>query len=106
MRAKLGVEQDDSSEIAPWPSELDVGRAGIGGEARDAEDEEAILRVVVLALAGDEASAGVRGGVDLAVVKVGYAIAEDEVDVAGDVALVDECAADFSGASRGLTASL
>ena len=41
---------------------------------------------IVLGLRGDEAAA-VRRGVNLAVLEDGFAVAEDEVDVAGDVAI-------------------
>ncbi len=53
------------------------------------EDEGAVLCGGEAALRGDIASGGVDGVVDLAVVEDGFAVAVDEVDVAGDEAVGD-----------------
>ena len=64
------------------------------------EDEGAVLVGAELALRGEVAAGGVEGGVDLAVVEDGVAVAVDEVDVAGDDA-VGEVAAGWEAGVQG-----
>jgi hypothetical protein len=83
---KLGVEKDDFGIGSPGPAEPHVGRPGSRGQGRVVEDEAAVLAGRVLGLGGEKTFGGGRA-VNLAGVKDGPAVAEDEVQVAFDVAV-------------------
>src|SRR6202050_3989166 len=83
----VGVHINDRRIRTPGTAEKDgAGDGGIGGELAVVKEKAGVLLGIVLGLRG-EVAAGVRGGVNLAVLEDGFAVAEDEVDVAGDVAI-------------------
>ncbi len=87
MVAHLGIEIDHGCIGAPRTAKKNLANhVLVGGELAAIDDKAGVLLRVMLGLRRDEA-AFVRCGVNLAMIKDGFAIAEDEIDVAGDEAI-------------------
>src|SRR5580698_572625 len=85
--AHLRIEKDDSRVWPPWPAEINgLCHVGVGGKFAMVKHEAGVFIRIVLCLRSDE-PAVVRGAVNFAVVEDGLAVAEDEIDIAGDIAI-------------------
>src|SRR6478609_4647981 len=85
--AHLGVEVEHGCIRAPWTAKKHLAdHVGVGGELAAIDDKACVFLRIMLGLCCDKAAL-VRSAVNLAVIKDGFAIAEDEIDVAGDVAI-------------------
>src|ERR1700722_14841513 len=86
VRPHLGVEKNNSSVGTPRAAEPDARSARCRGQRAVVEDKAAIFGGIVFGLGGEK-SFGVGSAVNLAVVKNGFAVPENEVDVALNVAV-------------------
>jgi len=86
MSAHLCVEKNNFGMGTPGSSEPDVRNARRSGQSAVVEDKAAVLAGIVLGLGGEKAFC-VRRAVNFTMIKDGFAVAEDEVDVALDVAV-------------------
>src|ERR1700677_2904509 len=100
VRAHLGVEKDHLRIRTPWPAKPDILRASRSRQRAVVEDKAAVLRRIVLRL-GCEKPFGVRSAVNLAVIKDSFAVAENEIDIALDIAVREVLASRCAGLAVG-----
>src|SRR5262249_25952331 len=93
-----GVQENDAGVRPPGPAQPDVLDTRFGGQAAALGDVRAFLVGGGLALGGDEADL-VGRAVDLAVLEESVGVAEDEVDMAFDIALREVLPAGSAGAA-------
>src|SRR5580704_6245449 len=86
VSAHFRVEKNNFRVRPPRPAEPDIFGAGRGGQSAVVEYKSAVLGGIVLGLCGEEAFR-VRGAVNFTVIEDGLAVAENEIDIALDVAV-------------------
>src|SRR5580658_556066 len=84
--AHLRIEKNNFGIWTPGPSEPDICSAGGSGQRAVVEDKTAVLSRIMLRLSSNK-TFEVRSAVNLAVIKNRFAVSEDEINVALDVAM-------------------